>query len=512
MANQWNITLDESDALCGEQAYKLFRQGKDVWNAFMAQHPKVFVNFNGFDFTQTNTPNQINFSLFEFPKGVSFSHAKFSNTNISFEDTKFGYGEVSFHEATFGNGGINFEGAKFCGGTVSFSSAKFGKGDISFAGANFTNSNIYFDHAKLSDGDVFFDEVEFENGQCSFFKTNFGNANISFDLAKFNKNKLSFSRSTVGNGQISFFGTKFGNSGVSFSNAVFSNCEVSFVKADFENRDVDLNSIQCKSLDFSDSSFSKSTQSNSKITFSMERAHISQSLLLPDLDFRAFNTVTFRGTYVGALFDIEGSQFAQLPDLTATTINGHFSVDRIHVETPKDFNEGDSTKARRLKELAKKSEDRKTQLDMLALELDAMTATKQIPRLSRCLNKSYKFISDYGRSILRPTIALAVVFSLSTAFYAISSKIENNWQDAVQLSFSQSLPFLSLSRTVTETSLIALYDTKQQPQKITTNQENTEQQPLLNNNWVENVGLLQNLLSYICLFFIGLGIRNRFKL
>lgn len=456
MTNEWNVTLDKKGQLCGEQAYKLFLKGVEAWNDFMKQHPETYVSFCGVDFSNNQDLNRINFSYFNFPRGVSFVEANFGNGDIYFDHTEFGNGDVQFTGASFGEG------------RVVFIAASFGDGDVWFGGNSFGNGDISFERASFGNGDVWFLGTSFDNGN------------------------ISFRRASFGAGSISFLATKFGDGTISFDD------------------------VLCESLNFSDSTFSNNSQKNSKSTFSMERANISKSLLLPNLDFRAFDKVSFRGTYVGTLFDIEGCQFSQLPDLTATTINGHFSVDRIKITPPKHFMDGDSTKARRLKELAKKSEDRKTQLDMLALELDAMTATKQIPRLSRGLNRAYKWVSDYGRSIARPFLLLVLVWTVCTGLYANLSYKEGVLIDSAQLSLSQSLPFLSLSRTVTETSLTALYRSEKTvleavPTVKPKAEPKTQKSPL-NNDSLEWVGLLQNLVSYILLFFIGLGIRNRFKL
>ena len=551
MTNKWNVTLDEDRTLQGEEAFNLFLQGKDAWNAFMEEHPETYVNFNGFDFSsRSNDISGIDFSLFYFPSRASFNDANFRGYDVlfdragfngaaSFSDARFEGHKVSFDGAMFNSGGIFFINTEFRNEETSFQNTSFGQnkvffnnarfngkvlfngasfeGDTSFNNAIFGNGEVSFKCSKFDNNIISFIDVEFGDGEVSFSHTEFKSSNVKFVSATFGNGNKSFACMTFDKGRISFLGTEFGDGDISFEQVRFGDEEVSFSHVKFGYGSINFNSSKSESLDFSAAFFNESSESNSKVTFLMERAQISNTLLLPNLDFHAFGNVSLRGTSIGTLFDIEGSQFGQLPDLTATTINGHFSVDRIHVDTPKTFTKGDATKARRLKELAKKSEDRKTQLDMLALELDAMTATKEFPLLSRLLNKGYKWISNYGRSILRPTIALALVFSVCTVFYASLSNKEGVLTDAAQLSLSQSLPFLSLSRTVTQTSLTALYgveepNTKKQEPTTAKQKKVTKQKALLNNNRLENVGLLQNLLSYICLFFIGLGIRNRFKL
>lgn len=552
MTNQWNVTLDENGALQGEEAYKLFLQGAKAWNAFMKQYPETFVNFKKFKFSNYRESYEIKFSGFQFPKGVSFSQANFGDKTVSFYNANFNSGDISFDKAIFGNGRVSFNNAKFGNGKISFCDVNFGDGDTSFNNTKFGNSNISFSNAVFGNGNVSFKKAIFSGGDISFFKINFGNGNVSFEFAKFSDKLISFERAKLTDGKVSFYKTKFDNHKISFNQADFRNSEVLFENTNFNKGSITFDRVQCRYLDFKGSLFYNSSQEKFKIKFSMERAIISESLLLPSLDFSAFHNVSFRGSLIGALFDIEGSQFAQLPDLTATTLNGHFAVDRIHVESPKNFKDTilikmvlfleqfelakpwdfgkeistgiqrakllnstkassfkdiDSTKARRLKELAKKSEDRPTQLDMLAFELSALSAGKKWWAPYRWLNSLYKLVSNYGRSILRPTIALAFVFSSCTIFYANLSNKEDVLTDAAQLSLTQSLPFLSLSRTVAETSLIALYGTEKAKDTIEEKKKAT-----LNKDSLENVGLLQNLLSYICLFFIGLGIRNRFKL
>ncbi|TBR42008.1 hypothetical protein CBF23_008715 [Marinomonas agarivorans] len=538
MTNKWNVSLDENGALRDEEAYKLFNQGASAWNDFMEQYPETDVDFSHFDFSRYYDLDKIDFSGFQFPKETSFAHTNFGNNcvlfvdvkigddYVSFEHANFGYGDISFDFAQFGNGNISFYQANFSNGNVSFIDTTFGKGKIVFNQASFGDGNVSFrqasfgdggevsfEHASFGDGKVSFEKASFGDGNVSFHQANFGTSEVWFKDVEFGNGKVLFNYAKFDNGSVSFYQANFGSDEVSFSNTKFGGCEVIFRWTKFSDCIISFNNIQCESLDFSYSSFAQSNSSKKpEITFSMERAHISQSLLLPNLNFRAFSNVTFRGSYLGTLLDIEGCRFSQLPDLTATTINGHFSVDRLHVDEPKQIKESDSTKARRLKELAKKAEDRQTQLDMLAFELDAMTATKQIPFLSRLLNRIYKLISNYGRSISRPFLGLILVWAVCGCVYIGASETESPTMDAFQLSFSQSLPFLSWSRTVKETSLMALYDTEKAKAAITQENSATGQNLPLNNDLLENVGLIQNLFSYILLFFLGLGIRNRFKL
>jgi hypothetical protein len=99
---------DEKTVLKGEQALKLWREGKDEWNQWVEENPVADVDFSGVDFGK-DPKNHIpknNFEGFKFPKGkVDFSRVTFyqldasqNEQNVSFMNAHLGDGEVTFEK------------------------------------------------------------------------------------------------------------------------------------------------------------------------------------------------------------------------------------------------------------------------------------------------------------------------------------------------------------------------------------------------------------------------------
>ncbi|WP_411727636.1 pentapeptide repeat-containing protein [Methyloglobulus sp.] len=165
----------------------LARLGKEAWNAWRKDFPawgsiadpwENTADFSGFDFRDKWT----NFDDFEFDHGARFDGAQFGY-NAFFTYTQFG-DQTSFIGAQFGDD-VNFEGAHF-GYNARFEGARFGNrtsfygaqfGDVtsfigaqfgalaSFEGAQF-GDDAHFDGAQFNDG-ARFDGVQF-NDRASF--------------------------------------------------------------------------------------------------------------------------------------------------------------------------------------------------------------------------------------------------------------------------------------------------------------------------------------------------------
>lgn len=185
-----DITVIKRGVLRGVEAYKLLMQGEDAWNYFMEQNPETMVSFHGFDFS--NSGATIDFSFFQFPKGVSFAGALFGNNRVSFEHAQFGSGDVSFENAVFGNSIISFNDANFGSGEVSFQRTGFGKGEVSFKQAKFGNGNISLIGAAFGDNKISFEQADFGDGRVSFQHVSFGNSSVLFHGAKLGNGVILF--------------------------------------------------------------------------------------------------------------------------------------------------------------------------------------------------------------------------------------------------------------------------------------------------------------------------------
>ena len=88
------MSTDERIILKGHAAIGLWKQGKDVWNQWVEEHPEADINFKEVDFgTYRNAPDchipfyKWPFAEFRFPKGaVSFDKAQFGKENVSLSE------------------------------------------------------------------------------------------------------------------------------------------------------------------------------------------------------------------------------------------------------------------------------------------------------------------------------------------------------------------------------------------------------------------------------------------
>ncbi len=122
--------------LAGQEAYDLYKRGREAWNDWAGQHAGWRVDFMGWDF-----PNEefLDFGFFHFPGGALFIEANFGDGGVSFYKANFGDGGVDFYKASFGDGPVNFTGATFGDGGVYFYKATFCDGRVDFSGATFGN-------------------------------------------------------------------------------------------------------------------------------------------------------------------------------------------------------------------------------------------------------------------------------------------------------------------------------------------------------------------------------------
>jgi len=111
-------------------------------------------------------------------------------------------------------------------------------------------------------------------------------------------------------------------------------------------------------------------------------------------------------------------------------------------------------------------------------------------------NYLYQIFSDFGRSMLRPTFSLIVLWFLSACYYTVLSK-SNNLLDGLLFSFGQLIPFVPWSKNAKELGLIALYG----------NGDDLNVPGL-----VHVVAITEGFIAVVFIFLIGLAFRNRFRI
>lgn len=152
----------------------------------------------------------------------------------------------------------------------------------------------------------------------------------------------------------------------------------------------------------------------------------------------------------------------------------------------------------RLKELAETNKHLTLALAFHADEMRAKRWQSNTSTLSSTLDLVFDKLCNYGQSVLRPFFFWLLSISVFTLLYARASDkfritFGNVWEMFV-FSVANSLPFLTSARTARSEGLTHFFT----GQDILT--------------WILPLMMAQGLVSFMLLFLIGLGLRNRFRL
>jgi hypothetical protein len=383
---------EQSNVLKGQDAFDLYKRGKDAWNDWAAAHKGWFVDFSNWDFTKEGN---VAFKLFKFP------------------------GAVSFRSAIFGEGNVIFSDAEFCNGDVFFSDAKFGNGDV------------YFHEAKFGVGGVYFIGAEF------------GVGNVSFNYADF------------GEGVVSFYGAEFGGGNLDYGKARFPG----------------------------------------PMSFTSVKAGIANGKAV---------TVSFAGAVFESLLGLDDTKFNCVPDFRQAQIQRDISIEYTEVSYRTDDKRRilkvadvkHASKYRSLRRLAIEAKDHDKEIEFFAFEqrskfLNSLNTLQYFPIFL------YNLLSNFGRSFLRPFIGLLSTWLIAAQLFYWRSFINltGDYSDALWLSASNLLPFISWSRVTRQAHLEALYGL---PPNV---------------HWtIEATAYAEGIVALIFIFLIGLAIRNKLRL
>lgn len=436
------------------------------------QATKDWMDNSSVSFTRHSFNENVNFSHFIFPYSVHFNGVVFSRL-------------ADFNDVTFSH-------------NASFGKAIF-SGDARFNSVTFSD-NALFCYIKFS-GNVQFGGAKF-NSRATFRESTF-NGNALFGSAKFS-DEVSFSDAKFGI-YTSFRGSIFiGNAW--FDNAIFSN-EVYFENASFSG--------------------------NARFTRTLFEG------------FTSFNETSFenRSSFIAikgqSYFSFKDATFHLVPDFT----QAHF------IEAPQ-FDDSDFSKAlnhkqskrgdnlssywRSLKRLAIQGHDHERELIFFAEEIKSQRGIqdKALPNpLNYLSNKLvwqggtrywfgylYQYLSDFGRSVMRPLLWLLILGVLFYIFY-LKYPIEDNptlthddpitqltiscerSEAAIYLSARSALPFLPANSYSEKTnrSYECLYGK---------NSEGKANKP----NVAVFFSIAQTILSTILIFLSLLALRNHFRI
>lgn len=452
-------TKQETPTLEGEAALDLWRRGRNAWNNWIDQHSGWDINFAGVDFsTRRNSGGKLSFAGYNFGDGqVNFSRATFGDGNVNFSKVTFGVGKVNFSKATFGNGDVDFSEATFGGDDVNFAEATFGDGEVNFSKATF------------GDGKVDFYGATFGDCKVDFYGAAFGNIELDFYWATFDGD-LEVDGSTFGNGKINFSQARFRD--LLFTPKVIGSSHLEAVGLSIKGRaifDLPSSASPIKSLNLHSASF------DGPLTL---RGDLS---IIPDLRATRY------------------SHQVELSDLKVKLRRKQiWSIGVRKIYSVAEDTQ-DAARLRRLKEIAETNKDHQAALRFFA---DENRAKRWIETswFGSVLDMAFSAFSDYGQNILRPFVALIVLTAASMGLYktlATETSADGwaGWAQGAVLSASNSLPFLPQSRDLRTDALTALYGTTSNPDL-----------------WVNTLMIAQGVLSFIFLFLIGLGLRNRFRL
>lgn len=372
---------------------------------------------------------------------------------------------IDFRRADFsGYEFVDFSGLHFPNGSVDFSQASFGDGFVNFSGAKFGEGSVAFFCANFGDGDVFFIGASFGDGNVDFSEVNFGKGDVFLYIASFGKGTVNFSKVNFGIGDVNFSGVNFGDGIVSFSGA------------------------QLKGI----SRFTNLKNMSGISTFSFQYA-------------------TFDGPFHISCADQKKDPFLCLVDLTSTKASHHVSLAGLKCELLRQENRPstfwpkgdwatqktaidskDEERARRLKELAEANKDHEKAKEFQIMEWQAKRTTHKNPLYFLAETEFwYEKLSGYGGAIDRPLNAFVSVLLSWAGFYVGVSGFKKFFEPFVY-SAAQMVPFLPSSRGIREGIEESLF--KDMP-------------------WMFDVATLsQNLLAFVLLFLLGLGLRFRYRI
>ena len=230
----------------------------------------------------------------------------------------------------------------------------------------------------------------------------------------------------------------------------------------------------------------------------LRTANFSQSIFE---DVADFSGCEFTGPVI-----LAKSQFcAGPPDFRNTLFKTHVTLHDMHVGTPSEHAGEHADRYRRLKELAATARDHDRAQAFFANEMRAKRGY-ETRGLARLPNWIYQVLSHYGKSLLRPALALlatwlvaaAVYFLLACGWCAVS---RDSWRAAwetlaaaLYYSALMLVPALPMSRP----RLSALEDTL------------FGSDSLHLAVWI--VSTLESVAGIVLLFLFGLALRNRFRI
>ncbi|UJX26407.1 pentapeptide repeat-containing protein [Pseudoalteromonas sp. CF6-2] len=486
--NSSEITLE------GDAAIELWLQGKDAWNRWIEKHSISKISFKGVRFSY---------------KGLE---GKLSNKRVVNKDSEldlidfsgFKFHNVTFHDAHF-HGKVDFSSAQFLG-SADFSKARFSVAIFSNSTfkdlANFTNasflekaefSNVNFNSHMHCEGAFFLGSLSFYHstvyGQTIFTESKI-NDGCTFLGAKFHSLFL-------------FNGVIIDGTSI-FSRATFSGQTI-FQDSNLKSSSYFSNTSFELDADFSASTFQENVVFDNS-SFYGEKVSFRKCQFHAMFDFQPESTANlkylgFEGASFDKQFTISG-HYNCIPDLRQTRMSHHVDLSLLTVKLNRHFfkkkalKQEDAHRLCRLKEIAESNRNHERALAFHADELRAKRWHVFSPWQS-VLDVLFSLTSNYGQSIMRPSMYL-----LASVFIFASLTLNQTKQPsydiaqmkaALTISVATATPFLAISKEART--------------------KGTEE--LFNKELPDNYYLYSYIhsgSSFVFMFLIGLGLRNRFRI
>jgi len=401
--------------------------------------------------------------------GIDFSALKPNSGILNCSRYLFPKGKVDFSSVVFGEGRVEFGFAEFGEGETDFSLAVFGKGGVSFLGTKFGEGAAGFMGTEFGDGRTTFSHAEFGKGGVFFNEANFGNGYLGFSEVIFEKGIVDFTKARFGNGFVDFSKAQFREGDTYFDEVKFKEGPVSFQRALFDGH------------------------------FSI--ADLKAPNTIKDLSMRH---CTFEKS-----LDLSGNKFTCIPDLTNTKLTNQLSLDRLEcipaIDSKGNTDPLDIERLCRLKELAAahKNHDQALQFHVQEMRAKRYQLSNSVSdKVLRLLDYLFDITSEYGRSISKPAKWLSWTAVFYSIIYweigmSINTKLGDltNFGNGLLYSLSQIIPFTASGKVSATESAEQLF-------------ASADNIP----NWFYAISLSQGLVSFIFIFLLGLGLRNKFRI
>jgi uncharacterized protein YjbI with pentapeptide repeats len=549
---------------------KLARCGKDIWNKWTKTHSNIYVTFEGVNFETEN--KDITFEEFELGGSANFSKCGFGH-NANFFRTIFGP-SATFVGATFVTG-PNFKAATFdrdadfsfatIGSEARFSGATFGY-HTNFSFTEFAHGVAFLDATFDEDANfegmtiessVWFSGATFGNG-ANFCGVNFGDRPdlsrvIFYGTANFRplskdriteklasapwseeKKQQYLNRVPDGFRRITFARSRFEDA-VDFSGCTFSDrCDLTGVQFSQppkfdgckETQRIDLYGATIRffgkrrslGLEMPYHHKTASTHSGQHVSNTEETRNDRGRFSAVRFWLFGYKRITDGEKYSEAISEILG--------IGSSATIGFFRRPVYGWTTDSDA----AIRLRALRKLADETKNHDLERDLYIEERKAergIGLAQYWPKVLRpkvvahCLwilvMAAYWLLSDYGRNFMRPIVALAVsVFLFQWAYTAIlethNAATTNDFKNATRAyAIANALPFVGALTLDKEVKTILLCGGR--PTSYTTIQNISPCEPSSVPSFgFQFITIAQSIFSAICIFFVGLALRNYFKM